>query len=142
MKLTAASRAPVESDNFQELVESVKVREGVFLFFPLFLFFLSLLSLCLSFFSFSDPRAQKYQVQIHDLEEKLRGYVQAAGRLTHMMENLAHSADKVCYTSGLSASKESIDVEPAKETVDGFKARVERVRSEISVIDEELKYVP
>ena len=78
-------------------------------------------------------------MQVHDLEEKLRGYMQAAGKLVHMMDNLAGSADKVCFTSGLADRKDSIDCQPVKNIVDGFKERSERVRSEINLIDEELK---
>ncbi len=85
---------------------------------------------------------KKYQHLVHDLEERLRGFVGAAQRLAQMGESMAASADKVCYTSGLSEQAgKSIDCDPMKAVVDSFKERCERVRSDIAVLDEEIKTI-
>ena len=82
----------------------------------------------------------QYQHLVHDLEERLRGFVGAASRLAQMGESMAASADKVCYTSGLSEnSGKSIDCDPMKAVVEGFKERCERVRADIALLDEEIK---
>jgi hypothetical protein len=85
---------------------------------------------------------KKYQHLVHDLEERLRGFVGAASRLAQMGESMAQSADKVCYTSGLSEQAgKSIDCDPMKSVVESFKERCERVRGDISILDEEIKTI-
>ncbi len=84
--------------------------------------------------------AKKYNAQVHSLEERLRGFVGAASRLAQMGESMAEAADKVCYSSGLAdQAGKSIDCDPMKQVVEGFKERCERVRSDIAVLDEEIK---
>lgn len=125
-QITAASRAPQEAD-YRELVADVK----------------------------------RYHLEIHDLEDKLKAYVASAKKLVAQGESMVGAADTCCATTGLIETQERINLQPMKDTIDGFKGeyilsmpavycgafayvrvpeRCERVRSDITVMDEELKY--
>lgn len=68
---------------------------------------------------------KRYHLEIHDLEDKLKAYVSSAKKLVAQGESMVAAADTCCATSGLIETQERINLQPMKDTIDGFKgARV------------------